>query len=235
MSLGQQPVKAATSDNAAQTVTAASKTIHSRGDENVTKDIESLPGDLGRVNLQSTDNIQQATSPTTTLKVSENAQRSASTPSNDPQSFASSQLFCGNSKPSETRASNVCGGPTVVPAGTADNMTGQPQTTQQTDNLQNRSSEQPISFGNPTSYQDMHETDTTEDLTSSLKQEHYAGGATNQQQMTTHNDESRKHQTCPGTGEQGNGANGVQNNTGSAQQGGGAAAGANVPNTNTGM
>ena len=235
LSLGQQPVKAATSDNAAQTETAASKTIHSTGDENVTKDIGSLPGDLGRVNLQSTDNSQQATSQTTTLKVSENAQLSASTPSNDAQSVTSSQLFGGNSKPSEKRASNVCGGPTVGPAGTADNITGQSQTTQQTDNLQNRSGEQPISYGNFDSYKDMHGTDTIEDLTSSLKQEHYAGGAANQQQMTTHNDEPRRDQTCPGTGEQGSGANGVQSNTGSTSQGGAAAGGRDAPTPDTGM
>ena len=75
----------------------------------------------------------------------------------------------------------------------------------------------------------MHGTDTTEDLTSSLKQEHYAGGAASQQQMTTHNDEPRRDRSFHGTGEQGTGANGLQSNTCCVSQGGAAAGGRDAP------
>ena len=238
LSVGNQPVKDLTTDNAAQTVTQVGKDDLSKSGADVTKDIELLPDGLERTNLDDKNTTHQPVSPSTALNVTENVQPIPSTASENAQSLSSSCLFGANGKTQEIRLSNASDGPTFVPKYTEDTPV-QPQSVQQSD-IQNQPGEQPVSFGNFTSYKDMHGNDIAESLPSVVKQQHYTAGATNQvnvedRQMTIQSDETGRDRNLPGAGEQVTGANGQQSTNGTTYQGGATAGGIDVPISNAGM
>ena len=167
--------------------------------------MQNLPDDFKmKSTLDDGINTQEAVSSSITSTVLENEEQSASLQSSNPQSLPSSQLFGGKSQTSDITPRDVADGPTVVSPNTEDDTISQPQSTQVSDNSQRNSGEQPISYGNLTSYEDMHKADRTESLTSSLKQEHYGGGATSQPQASQNNEQGRP-QGHQGTGEQATG------------------------------
>ena len=239
LSVGNQPVKDLTTDNAAQTVSQVGKDDLSKSGADVTKDIELLPDGLERTNLDDKNTTHQPVSPSTALNVTENVQPIPSTASENAQSLSSSCLFGGNGKTQEIRLSNASDGPTFVPTYTEDDTPVQPQSVQQSD-IQNQPGEQPVSFGNFTSYEDMHGNDIAESLPSVVKQQHYTAGAINQvnvedRQMTIQSDETGRDRNLPGAGEQVTGANGQQSTNGTTHQGGATAGGIDVPISNAGM
>ena len=194
-----------------------------RNDPDGQRAIQNLPDDFKlKATLDDGNNTQQAVSSSITSTVLENVQRSTLLQSSNAQSFPSSQRLRGKSQTSDITPRDVADGPTVVSPNTEDDTIGQSQSTQASNNSQRNSDEQPISFGNLTSYEDMHKTDRTESLTSSLKQEHYGGGTTSQQQPSQNNESGRR-QGHPGTGEQ---ATGVKDGQSSSSQQPGATTGA---------
>ena len=177
--------------------------------------MQNLSDDVKKATLDDRKNTEQAASTSTTSDVLENVQRSSSLQSSNPQSLPSSQLFGGKCQTPDITPRDVADGPTVVSPNTEDDTIGLPQSTQVSDNSQRNSDVQPISFGNLTSYEDMHKVDRTESLTSSLKQEHYGGGATSQPQASQNNEPGRP-QGHQGTGEQATGV--IDERSSSSQQ-----------------